>query len=250
MEGLRYISKRMLTEWLPNLILVAGLMVLIRLNLEIFAFGLILLSKWQIFRGGRKLWLRSVRDNSCDLVVAASTVALLLLATEDLLIQSLVAGFYYIWLVAIKPLKSHVGVATQSAVCQFLGLNVIFLLGRDIPASAVVVLAWLIAFVSADHLISAFHEKAHFIITLSWALIVAQLSWLFWRWLIVYSFFGDRILLPQAPIVITLLGYIFGSMYIDHTQTKLGRRRLIEYVILTFGLSIILIFGTQWDTRL
>ncbi|MBI4100860.1 hypothetical protein HY441_00095 [Candidatus Microgenomates bacterium] len=242
--------KNFFIHWLPNAVLVAGVVVLIQANLELLAAALILVSKWQILRGGRKLWLRNLRDNACDLVVAASSLTLLMLLVNDLVVQLVVAGLYLLWLIAIKPLTGHVGVAVQAAVCQFVGLTVLFLLGRTLPQAAVIGLAWLVALVAADHLLAAHHERAHAILMLGWALIVAQASWLFWHWLIVYSFWHNRLLLPQAPIVISLAGYIFGNMYLDHSQSKLRKSRLVEYVVLFFGLAAAIIIGTQWDTRL
>lgn len=244
------IIKLILTDWLPNLLLSVGVILLINLNLEIFAFGLVGLSKWQVLRGGRKLWMRNIRDNACDLVMALSSVMLMVLFTGEVFIQVAIGAIYYLWLIIVKPLRGHIGVGTQAAICQFFGLWVVFLLARDFPAAAIVALAWAVALISADHLVSAFHERAHFILALAWAFIVAEISWLFWHWLITYSFFDGRLSIPQPALVVGLTGYIFGNMYIDHMQTKLGRRRLIEYVLLMFGLSVVLILGSQWDSQL
>lgn len=250
MQSFKNFIKQLLTHWLPNLVLVAAVVVLIRARLVPFAVAAIVISKWQVFRAKPKVWPRSIRDNACDLVVATSAITLIWLASADLVLQIAVAGAYYLWLIVIKPLKTHVGIALQSAVCQFAALLVVFLLGRSLPAAAVVALAWLTGLIAADHLLTAFHERAHGIISLAWALLTAEAAWLFWNWLIVYSFFNHRLLLPQAPLVMSMAGYIFGSMYLDHSQTKLGKRRLFEYVVLFAGLTAILIFGTKWDTRL
>ncbi len=244
------LSKRLLTVWLPNLFLVIGIILLIKVGLGLAAFGLLAVSKWQIARGGRKLWLRNLRDGALDIVVGVSAVSLMVIFNHDLLIQVTTAAIYYLWLAVLKPLTGHVSVAVQSGFCQIIGLWVVFLLARRMPAAAVIILAWGIALVAADHLLSAHHERTHAIITLAWGLLVAEASWLFWHWLIVYSFFNQRLLVPQAPLVIGLVGYIFGSMYLDHTRAKLGKRRLVEYVVLGFGLCAVLIFGSQWDMRL
>lgn len=242
--------KRLLTDWLPNLLLAVGLVVLINFNLETLAFGLVALSKWQVLRGGYRLWLRNLHANACDLLMAVATVILIIIYKGELPIQGVLAALYYGWLVAIKPLRSHSGVGIQAGICQLVGLLVVFSLAREMPAAAVVALAWGTALITADHLVSSFQEQAHLILALMWALIVAQASWLFWHWLIVYTFFDNRLQIPQPALVIGLTGYVFGNMYLDHMQTKLGRRRLLEYVLLMFGLSLILIIGSQWDTNL
>ena len=243
-------GKKLFTVWLPNLGLVIGLVLLIRTGLGLAAFGLLAVSKWQILRGGRKLWLRNLRDGALDVVVGTAAAGLMVIFNHDVFAQLTTATIYYLWLAALKPLTGHISVAVQSGFCQLIGLWVIFLLARRIPAAGVVILAWVVAGVSADHLLAATRERTHAIITLVWALLVAEASWLFWHWLIVYSFFDHRLLVPQAPLVISLVGYIFGSMYLDHTRAKLGKRRLVEYVVLGFGLCAVIIFGSQWDTRL
>ncbi|MBI3984197.1 hypothetical protein HY346_02765 [Candidatus Microgenomates bacterium] len=250
MVRLRSWLRHLLVNWLPNLVLVLALVVLVQADLILLAFGLILVSKWQMLRGGWRLWLRNLRDNACDLTVAVSSVVLLITLNHDLPLQLGVAVVYLLWLILIKPLTGHAGVAIQSMFCQFEGLLLIFLLGRQLPVAGLVALAWVVGLVAADHLLSAYHERAHMVIALAWALVVAQASWLFWNWLIVYSFWDGRLLIPQGPVIISLIGYIFGSMYLDHMQTKLGKRRLFEYVMLFFVICLVLIVGTQWDTRL
>ncbi len=242
-------AKLLFTRLLPNLVLAVGILLLMRADLLGLSFALVLVSKWQILRGGRKLWLRNIRDNACDLAVGVASVGLMWLMRGQPVTQSVIAGLYYVWLAVLKPLKGHAGVALQAMICQFLGLTAVFLLGRELPALAILGLSWLVALIAADHLISAYHERAHTIISLAWALVVTEAAWLFWHWLVAYSFFHQTVVIPQAALIITLISYVFGSMYLDHMQTKLGKRRLIEYVILLLGLTLIIIIGTQWVSR-
>src|SRR5688572_4621946 len=190
------VFKRLGTIWLPNLGLVAGIALLIRVNLVLAAFGLLAISKWQIVRGGRRLWLRNLRDGALDIVVGLAAVSLIVILRYDLVAQIVVASAYYLWLAVLKPSHGHISVALQSAFCQLIGLWAIFLLARLLPAAIVVLLSWVVALVTADHLLVAHPERAHLIITLTWALLVAEASWLFWHWSIVYTFFNGRLLIP------------------------------------------------------
>lgn len=241
---------RFITHWIPNLILVAGLVFLIQRGLPTLAFLLIAISKWQVWRGGHKIWLNNLRHNACDLVVAISSVALIIMFEGDLWLQTGIAATYYIWLVLIKPRSGPVGMAVQAGWCQFIGLLAIFLPGRDMPELAVIGLSWLVAMIAADHFLVAHQEPARSLLTLCWGLLAAQFSWLLWRWLIVYGLLGDRLLLPQAVLVITIFGYTFANIYLDHARRRLSKIRLAEYVLLCVGLFIAVIIGTQWDTRL
>lgn len=235
---------------LPNLALVAGLVLLVRNNLAPLAFGLLVLSKWQILLGGRKVWLRNIRDNGCDLVVAVSAIAALILFTSDPNLQIVIASLYALWLIVLKPLSGSVWVGIQAAICQFSGLSMLFLLGRTMPEFVVILLAWVIGLVSADHLLSPHHDPARPLIAAVWGLIVAELSWLLWRWLVLYSLFNGRLLVPQAPLIITIVGYGLGSMYIDHAAKRLRKRRLWEYLAIILVLLVIIVVGTDWDTRI
>lgn len=239
-----------ITHWIPNLVLVAGSIFLIQIGLPVLAFLLIAISKWQVLRGGRKIWLHNLRDNACDLVVAFSSLGLMVLLQEDLWLQLLTGATYYLWLVFIKPRSGPLWMALQAGICQLAGLSLVFLLGRTLPEILIISMAWVVGVVAADHLLVAHQESAHNIIVFSWGLVVAQFAWLFWRWLIFYSLLDERILVPQAALVITIFGYTFANIYLDHARKRLGRVRLAEYILLCAGLFIAIIIGTQWDTRL
>ena len=238
--------------FLPNIGLVIALVLLIRSGLAPLAFALLVLSKWQILLGGHKIWLRSIRDNACDLVVALSTIIGLILFGNDPTIQVVIAVFYALWLVVLKPQKGTAWVALQAGVCQLVGLSVVYLLGRSFVGSeiAVVFAAWLVAMISADHLLNPHKDPSSGLITAVWGLIVAELSWILWRWLVLYSLFDARVLVPQAALVITVLGYGFGAMYLDHAAKRLRKRRLAEYLLISFALLAIIVIGTNWNARI
>lgn len=236
--------------FVPNIVLVAGLVLLIRNNLALLAFALLVLSKWQVLLGGPKLWLRNLRDNGCDLIVALSAIAGLILFNGDKNVQVAVAIAYAVWLVAIKPRSGHIWVALQAGICQLVGLSVLFLLGRTIPEAAVYIGAWVVAVISADHLLSSHKDPSAGLIASVWGLIVVQLTWVLWRWLLLYSLFNDRVLVPQAPLILTVLGYGLAAMYLDHSAKRLRKLRLAEYIAITLILLIVIIVGTNWNTRI
>lgn len=238
--------------FLPNVALVIALVLLIRNDLAPLAFLFLVLSKWQILLGGPKLWLRNTRDNGCDLIVALSTIIGLILFGSDPAIQIAIAVGYALWLIILKPLSGPVWVALQAGICQLVGLSVVFLLGRSFSGAelAVIALAWLVAVVSADHLLSPHKDPSAALITAVWGLIVAELSWILWRWLILYSLLDARILIPQAALIVTVLGYGVGAMYIDHAAKRLRKRRLVEYILISFSLLAVIIIGTNWNARI
>lgn len=241
---------RLFSFWIPNIALVVGLVVLIRYNLTPLAFALLVISKWQLLLGSPKLWARNIRASGCELIVSFSALIGLVLFSDDHFVQVGVAIAYAIWLLIIKPLTGPAWVALQAGICQLVGLSIIFLLGRAMPQAAVIGLSWLVSVTAADHFLSAHKEPAHTMLMLMWGLIATEMSWLLWHWLIVYSLLNGRVLVPQAPLIISILGYSIGSIYLDHIQKKLRKRNLFEYVIIGAFLLAIIIVGTKWDTRL
>ena len=246
--------KQYIQLFIPNLAYVVGIFVLILRDLNPLAFGLVVVSKWQMLIGGPRLWLSNIRDNACDLVVSFSSVALLILYNDfygqALFVQVGIATLYYVWLVAIKPRAGLGWRGVQALVAQLSGFTALYLFASRLPLAGTILLSWLIAVVAADHFFSTEEEPAHPVLVFVWGLIVAQLAWVFGRWLVVYSILGGEVLIPQAALVITITGYMLGNMYVDHVRKTLRKFQLVGYSLLTFGLFIVVIAATEWTTKL
>lgn len=229
-----------------NVVLVVGVTGLILADLVPLALLLVVLSKWQVLLGGWRQWWGNLKSNACDIIVGLSFVALISLP-EVLYVQLGLAAFYLLWLLAIKPQSSPAWVGIQALICQFLGLSVIFLFARVIPSVAVLAGAWAVAYIAAWHFLSTDEEVAWSLLVVVWALLVAELSWLLNHWLITYSLLEGQLLLPQASVIITVVAYCVGRIYLDHRNKRLGKRRLVEYILVCFVLLAIIIAGTPWD---
>lgn len=241
---------KFLAVGLPNLSLVALLVVLIRLNLDPLALVLLIVSKWQILLVAPRAWWRNLRVSGYEMIVSLSALSALVLFNNDWKIQGTIGVLYWLWLVFLKPKSGEYWVALQASVCQFSGLGILFLLGRTLPEAFVLILAGIIALTAADHFLSVHNDPARGILAGVWALMVVQVSWLLWRWLIVYTLFDGRVLLPQAPIIISSLAYVIGNIYLAHSQKKLRKKILVEYLAIGAAVIAVLLIGTNWDTSL
>ena len=114
------------------------------------------------------------------------------------------------------------------------------------PALVVVALAWLVSWLVARELLAP-GERGAAALAAAWALIVAEIAYLFAIWLVSYILPGGSLIVPQAAIVLVALGYCFMSIYIAHINAKLSRSRLAEYVIIGLCLLIIVMAGTKWN---
>lgn len=217
---------------------------------ELLSLGVLLLAatKWQLSLGGPRLWLSNLRDNGCDLLVLSAIVALLYFYRPDPTVQFGVVGLYLLWQTILKPMSGPLGQGVQALTGLFLGLTVLFLLKPTLSFAGVVVLAWAVAAINADHFLTSLQLPVYqrrLLIT-AWALVVAELAWLAGRWNIIYGFAGGRVLLPQIALIAGLLAYLFGMMYFDHSRKVLSRKRLRSYLaVAALGLAA-LIFGSQW----
>jgi hypothetical protein len=234
---------------LPNIALVVGVFLLVRVELLTLAFVLFAVSKWQVLLGGRRLWLLNLRDHACDIIVGVSIITAMALVAPDTALQLTLAVLFAGWLMIIKPLENVVGIGAQALMCQFAGISVLFLVASDLPQIFVILASWFVSVIAINHFLTIFQRPERVVLAFSWGLLVAQTSWLASRWLITYSFFDGRLVIPQISLIVTIMGYAVGSIYKDHAERSLQKTRLVEYVILSVALLLVVIIGTDWVSQ-
>lgn len=136
-----------------------------------------------------------------------------------------------------------------AAVTQGLVLWAVFLAAAvwHWPTLVVLALVWASGWLIARRMLSQEGDRAAGVLALSWALIVAECSWVFSLWLVNYIIFGGFLIVPQSALVITALGYCFAGIYSSHRRSQLSRSRLIEYLMIGLIILVIVIAGTKWN---
>jgi hypothetical protein len=131
---------------------------------------------------------------------------------------------------------------------QFISLAAIFTAEAvwHWPIIIVLILGYLTSITIALNFFAA-GERAVRALAAAWGLIVAEASFVFSVWLVQYVMPKGILLIPQSAVVITALGYCFGSIYLAHNTSKLSRARLAEYAIIGLCLIVIVIAGTKWN---
>lgn len=179
------------------------------------------------------------------------SVTLAIALIPKLYSQLALAGGYWLWLVLGRIiLKDDQPLSLPiSGAVQFMALCGIFLASALWHLSSVVVIVavWISSFVAADGLLRARQERARPVLAAAWALIATECAWILWTWTINYLLLGGYIIIPQAAVVISALGYCFGSIYIAHLTSRLSRARLIEYLMIGLLLIGIVLYGTKWS---
>jgi hypothetical protein len=136
-----------------------------------------------------------------------------------------------------------------AALTQFLALDALFL-GAAVwhwPILLIVILTWAISWVVARQVLAPYQDRAEVTLAATWALVSAECAWVFSLWLVSYIVVGGIIIIPQAAIVLTALGYCLGGIYTSHRRSQLSRNRLIEYLLIGLFLLAIVIAGTKWN---
>ena len=245
--------QRQLIRFISSIVMAVGLIVLVNLELPIFAVLLLIASKWQVLLGGHRLLLHNLRDNGVDIIFITSVLGLLLLYSGNLAIQLALIGLYLAWQLVIKPLSGISGHAAQSLMALALASIAVFLFKEAVfGVLGMMVLMWLVAAVTADHYLVSLSDNVSLrkLLVAVWSLIVAQMVWLFGRWQVFYLFMEGNILIPQATLVLVVTGYMFGAIYYDHSHKQLTRRRLYMYLGLITLVTVVLIRASEWVSQL
>lgn len=165
------------------------------------------------------------------------------------IVLSVVYGGFVLW-------RHYTGSTTNAllavtALSQFSAVTAIFLAATYWQWSSflVVVAVWIASYLVGKWYFAEIDESAGTILAATWALVAAQMSWVFYLWLVNYVL-GGYFIIPQAALVLLGVGYCFMSIYAAHVQKSLSRRRLIEYLVIGGVMLAVVVAGTRWDGTL
>lgn len=221
----------------------AGLLLILVLNFDppILAFVVVLLSKWRVFAVRPRFWKANIQSNLIDTIVGVSTVGLLWLTHDQLLVQVGITALFAAWLVILKPRSKKHWVLVQAGVGQFVGLTVLFSVAHQLPDVAVVLLAGLVAYATARHALTAFSsESERSLLSLAWVFVVMELAWLSYHWIIAYAI-GPQLMIPQIAIVAGLIGFVAITIYSAFENDGKIEFRELRWPFIFSGLILILL---------
>ena len=249
MQRVKYLTG--LIQWgtVAHLLLSVGVplavWLFIRLELPILAFAVILAGKWRMVAVAPRHWLANLRTNSPDLIVNLG-FAIFLIRAETVATNLLLVALYTLWLTWLKPKSSQTYVGVQGLATIFIGLSALFWLSDQLNEVLIVLGGWVVALSAVRHFLSHFEEPLLRVISLGWALIVAELVWLSNRWLIIYPVAGDLVI-PQVAVVVTLLAYVCGALYLLAQRASLRRSIVRNYVIIGCTILVVIMWTSDWS---
>lgn len=189
-----------------------------------------------------------MRTNLLDALVGISVVTLLWQNMGNFTYQVVITILFALWLIMLKPLSKRFWVILQGGVAQFISTMALFTVAHNMHVVVVTALGWLVGFVAARHVINAFSdEHEDVVISVSWGIVVAELSWLTYYWTIAYT----PLKIPQVSIIVTLLGYmalvVYNYLY-HRTDSRYMWRDLAMPILFSLaGILILLLFFNSFD---
>lgn len=222
MEFLRYSRRRSVLSEIVYVLLnvlmaVAILVVVLVIESPLPAFALVLLSKWRVLAVRPQHWPAHIVANSVDIIVSLSYVVFLSAATGALTAQIGLTLLYIAWLLLLKPRSKRSLVTLQAGVATFVGVSALMQVSYDWLDIAVVLALWVIGSATARHVLTAYQEVHFKLLSLVWALVMAEIGWLVYHWSFGYDLriTGD-LMLSQAAVITTMLAFLAERTYASY----------------------------------
>lgn len=207
------------------------------------ALLLVLLSKWRVVAVRPRYWVANILANLVDVVVGVGVVLLMYSVIDTpyaLYVQTAFALLFAGWLIGLKPQSSRRAVVLQAFIALLVGSATLFVLSHTLPISVIVIGMAGLGYVTARHVLGEFEEDHLQFLALVWALVMAQVAWVFAHWTVSYSIPVIEIAVPQATIVFglaALVSYLSYASFREH-----GRIRSADIAApLAFSISLVLV---------
>lgn len=144
------------------------------------------------------------------MIVGASVVLLAYYAGPSFLpVDFILATFYVVWLIFIKPLSSERALLVQSLIAVFLGISAATILSANLNSIVITALAFLIGYAASRHILVQTSDKDFTLTTLVCGLIFAEITWLCHSWSIIYTFGTTGVRIPQVAIILTIFAFVY-----------------------------------------
>lgn len=223
------------------LVLPLAVFVLVRQHFGQLALCTIILSKWRMLAVRPHFWAANIRANSIDLMVGLSIV-LFMTHSGSLLLQTMWAVLYTLWLLVIKPGSTVWMITAQAFIGQLAALSALYLTWARGPIYGLTLLSGLFCFLAARHFLDTFDEPYAKMLAYTWGYFGAALAWLLSHWLLFYR--G----VAQPTLLLSTLGYGLAALYyLDHTgRLNKGLRRQFVFIMIAVVL-LVLSFSYRGD---
>lgn len=206
----RNIASNLVHIFLNIMLGVGAVLVTVLSASPVLGLLLVLVSKWRVFAvRGRYLWL-NIKSNLVDIIVGVSVVLLAYYAGASLLpVDFILAIFYCVWLLFIKPMSSEKATLAQSLIAVFLGMSAAAIMAANLDAVVLVLIAFLVGYAASRHVLVQSSDKDFTLTTLICGLVFAEIAWLCQSWAIIYTFGASGVRIPQIALILTIFAFVY-----------------------------------------
>jgi len=225
-----------------NMLLPALLYVLVRIDFTILAAGVIIISKWRMFAVRPRYWFANIRASAVDILVGLSVVVFMS-STHIGLWQVIWAVAYGLWLLLLKPGASTIYIALQAGVGHFAALMALFLISGSMPLYGLVILSWMICYLSARHFFTGFDEQYAQLYSHLWAYFASALVWILGHWLLFYN------ALAQPTLFLAVIGYGLASIYYLDQTDRLSTAWRRQFILMMVAIIVVVLVFSDWGDK-
>ena len=206
----RNIASNMVHILLNILLGVGSVLITVLSGSPLLGLLLVLISKWRVFAVRARYFAINLKSNLVDMIVGASVILLAYYAGPSFLpVDFILATFYVVWLIFIKPLSSERALLVQSLIAVFLGISAATILSANLNSIVITALAFLIGYAASRHILVQTSDKDFTLTTLVCGLIFAEITWLCHSWSIIYTFGTTGVRIPQVAIILTIFAFVY-----------------------------------------
>ncbi len=207
---------------------------------------LIVVSKWRVFAVNHRYWWVNIRSSLVDFIVGISFVLLAYAAGSIFLpVHFVLMAAYAIWLIIIKPRSSLTFAMIQALIAVLVGTTAASVFGAVTDSLVLVIAEFIIGYAASHHVLVQGEDKDSSFISLVCGLFCAEIAWLSYAWLIIYSFASTGLCISQLAILLTVLMFAYFKIYqnISQHEGKLQLKELALPLIFSVAVVVILIIG-------
>lgn len=204
---------------------------------------LVLLSKFRALMVRPRFWWANLVANMPDIIVGLSTVVLLYAAVGTIWLQAGIAALYAVWLLFIKPRSKKLYVAIQAAVAVFVGITALSIISFGWDSVFFVAAMWVIGYTAARHVLGSYDEPLVQLLSLSMAVVFAEVGWIAYHWLFAYPMPGfGEVKLSQLALFMTLGCLVSERAYASyHHYGRIRKQDIVLPLLLSVSIAIILL---------
>lgn len=215
----------------------------------VLGFLLVLLSKWRMFAVRPRYWGLNLKSNLVDMIVGCAFILIAYCSGQTIIpIHFMAAALYSFWLIFLKPKSSEFATSMQSLWAVFFGTIALTLISASTNALNMAIGGFIIGYAAARHVLVQREEKDYEIIYLAAGIVFAEIAWLCHAWLIVYSFAGTGIIIPQLSVIATIVSFLFGYVYKSISKNE-GKLKWSEVGMPTVFLALLIAVIVIWFSQ-